>query len=214
MLELYYDATPNAWKVTIMLSECGLAYEAKRIDLQAGEQFGVDFLAMNPNARIPVLVDRRPGTDEALTVFESGAILIHLAETAGCFLGADGSERMAVVQWLMWQMSALGPIAGQNGHFQLYALERVPYAIDRFARETARLYSVLDVQLGRTGRFIAGDYSIADMACFPWIMTHRRQGLSLEDYPNVKRWFAEVRARPAVQAGLEAGGGPGRRVDR
>lgn len=209
MLELFYDATPNAWKITIMLQECALAYRARRIDLQAGEQFTPDFLSINPNGKIPVLVDHLSASDAPLTISESGAILLYLADATGRFLPRERMERHAVIQWLMWQMSALGPIAGQNGHFLLYAPERIPYAIDRFGGETARLYGVLDAQLGRTGRYIAGDYSIADIACFPWIMTHKRQGLSLDDYPDLRRWFTDVRARPGVQAGLADGGGPG-----
>jgi GST-like protein len=138
-------------------------------------------------------------------VFETGAILIYLAEKTGRFLPRDARGRANVVQWLMWQMSGLGPMLGQHGHFLLYAAEKIPYAIDRYRHEAARLYGVLDTQLGKTGRFVAGDYSIADIACFPWTMTHKAQGFTLDDYPNVKRWYAEVRARPQVQAGLAVG---------
>jgi GSH-dependent disulfide-bond oxidoreductase len=206
MIELYYAATPNGWKVSIMLAECGLSYTVRRVRINRGEQFRPEFLKISPNNRIPAILDDAPADGgEPITVFESGAILLYLAEKTGCFLPPDPRGRTAVVQWLMWQMAGLGPMLGQHGHFKLYAQEKIPYAIERYAAETRRLYGVLDRQLDNGGRYIAGDYSIADIACFPWIMTHKAQGLTLDDYPNVKRWFADVRKRPAVQEGLAVG---------
>ncbi|MGQ0501507.1 MAG: glutathione S-transferase N-terminal domain-containing protein [Panacagrimonas sp.] len=203
MIDLYYWPTPNGWKASIMLEECGLPYTVHRVNIGRGEQFEPAFLAISPNNRIPAIVDRAPaGGGEPLSVFETGAILVYLAEKCGRFLPTDLRGRHQVMQWLMWQMGGLGPMAGQNGHFKLYAPEKVPYAIDRYDRETRRLYGVLNTQLGRTGAFIAGDYSIADMACFPWIRTHKAQGIALEHFPHLHRWFGEVQDRPAVQRGL------------
>ena len=211
MIELLYAPTPNGWKISIMLEECGLPYTFRLIDIGRGDQFTPEFLAVSPNNRIPAIIDHDPpGGGEPLAIFESGAILIHLAEKAGRFLSTDPRVRSQTLQWLFWQVGGLGPMLGQHGHFKLYATEKIPYAIDRYASETRRLYGVLDGQLGRTGACVAGEYSIADMACFPWIMTHKAQGLTLDDYPNVKRWFAELRARPKLQAGVALAGGPRR----
>ncbi|KKC24181.1 glutathione S-transferase N-terminal domain-containing protein [Sphingomonas sp. SRS2] len=207
MIELFYESTPNTRKVAIFLEEAGLDYRLTSVSLERGEQHHEAFTALNPNGRIPVIIDHGPDTASPVTVFESGAILLYLAEKTGRFIPADMNGRFATIQWLFWQMAGLGPMAGQNGHFLLYAPEKLPYAIDRYGRETRRLYGVLETQLQRTAAFIAGEYSIADMATFPWIMTHKAQGLTLDDYPAVKRWFAEIRARPAVQRGLAAGGG-------
>ena len=201
MIDFYTWSTPNGRKVSIMLEECGLPYAAHAVDINKDEQFKPDFLKISPNNRIPAIVD----SDTGIPLFESGAILMYLAEKTGRFWSTEPKARWHTAQWVMWQMGGLGPMLGQNGHFKLYAPEKIPYAIDRYEREAKRLYGVLDGQVGRTGRFVAGDYSIADMACFPWIMTHKAQGLSLDDYPNLKRWFAEVRARPAVQKGLAVG---------
>ena len=207
MIEVLFGPTPNVWKVTIMLEECGLPYRLTPIYLSRGDQFAPDFLAISPNNRIPAIIDHAPADGGApLPIFESGAILMYLGDKAGRFLPAAPRARAAVVEWLMWQMSALGPMLGQHGHFVLYAEDQHPYAIDRFRGEAKRLYGVLDRQLARTGAYVAGDdYSIADMACFPWIMTHKAQKLTLDDYPNVKRWFAQLRAREALQRGLAAG---------
>ncbi len=206
MIDLHYAPTPNGWKISIMLEELGLPYTVIPVDIRAGDQFKPEFLAISPNNRIPAIVDHTPGDGGApVSVFETGAILIYLAEKTGRLLPSDLRGRSNVVQWLMWQMGGLGPMLGQHGHFLLYAPEKIPYAIDRYRREAARLYGVLDRQLGNTGRFIVGDYSIADIACFPWTMTHKAQGFTLDDYPNVKRWYAEMRARPQVQAGLAVG---------
>jgi len=204
MIDLYYWPTPNGWKTTIMLAECGLEYRLIPVDISMGEQFAPAFLKVSPNNRIPALVDHQPPDGaEALSIFESGAILLYLAEKTRRFLPCDLRSRNTVLQWLMWQIGGLGPIAGQNGHFLLYASEKIPYAIRRYGEELQRLYGVLDRQLARTGHFVAGDYSIADIAIFPWIVTHKAQGLTLAEYPHVEKWFATVRARPAVRAGMD-----------
>jgi GST-like protein len=205
MIDLHYAPTPNGWKISIMLEECGLPYKVMPMQLGRGDQLKPEFLRLSPNGRMPAITDHAPADGgEAVSMFESGAILIYLAEKSGRFLPSDLRGRMDVLQWLMWQMAGLGPMLGQNGHFLLYAPEKIPYAIDRYTRETKRLYGVLDAHLGDR-EHIAGDYSIADIACFPWIMTHKAQGLTLDDYPNVKRWYALLRARPALQAGLAVG---------
>jgi GST-like protein len=203
MIDLYYWPTPNGWKIAIMLLECGLPYRVVPVNISKGEQFASEFLGVSPNNRIPAIVDHdADGQDGPLPVFESGAILMYLAEKTGRFLPADLHGRKTVLEWLFWQVGGLGPMLGQNGHFLLYAPEKIPYAIRRYGDETRRLYHVLDGQLARTGRCLAGDYSIADMAVFPWIVTHKAQGLTLDDYPHVKRWFADIRVRPAVTAGM------------
>lgn len=205
MIDLHYAPTPNGWKISIMLEECGLPYTLHPMQLGRGDQLKPDFLKLSPNGRMPAIVDHAPADGgEEVAIFESGAILIYLAEKAGRFLPTAMRPRFEVLQWLMWQISGLGPMLGQNGHFLLYAPEKIPYAMDRYMREAKRLYGVLDARLeGRD--YIAGEYSIADMACFPWIMTHKAQGLTLDDFPNVKRWYALLRARPALQAGLAVG---------
>ncbi|HWW47569.1 MAG TPA: glutathione S-transferase N-terminal domain-containing protein [Xanthobacteraceae bacterium] len=205
MIDLFYAPTPNGWKISIMLEECGLPYTLHKMQLGRGDQHKPDYLKLNPNGRMPAIVDREPpGGGAPVTVFESGAILMYLAEKTGRFMPADMRGRYEVIQWLMWQMGGLGPMLGQNGHFLLYAPEKLPYAIDRYGREARRLYGVLDRRLGES-EYLATDYSIADMACFPWIMTHKAQGLSLDDFPNVKRWYALLRARPLLQKGVALG---------
>lgn len=204
MLELYFAPTPNGWKISIMLEEAGLPYRVVPVRIDQGEQYGDAFRSISPNGRIPALVDPDAEAGE-MAIFESGAILLYLAEKSGQFIPSDIAGRYAVTQWLMWQMSGLGPMAGQNGHFLLYAPERIEYAMARYDKEVRRLYGVLDRQLEQTGACIAGDYSIADMACFPWIMTHKKQGLTLDDYPALKRWYRELRERPALQRGLALG---------
>ena len=204
MIDLYYWPTPNGWKVTIMLAECGLDYRPIPVNIGKGEQFSPEFLKVSPNNRIPAIVDHDPQDGGgAMAVFESGAILIYLAEKTGRLMPADLRSRKTVLEWLMWQVGGLGPMAGQNGHFLLYAHEKIPYAIQRYSDEVQRLYSVLNRQLASTGKFVAGDYSIADVAIFPWIVTHKAQGLSLTDYPNIADWFGKVRARPAVSTGMD-----------
>lgn len=206
MIDLYFWPTPNGWKISIMLEECGLPYRLVPVDIGRGEQFTDEFLAVGPNNRIPAVVDHEPlGGGSALSIFESGAILQYLADKAGLLCPPDPPDRYKVLQWLYWQVGGLGPMAGQNGHFLLYAPTRLPYAIERYGAETRRLYGVLDRQLATTQACLVGDYSIADIACFPWVMTHKAQKMSLEDWPHVKRWFAEIRARPQVQAGLAVG---------
>ena len=206
MIDLYTWTTPNGRKVSIALEEFGLPYTAHAIDIGKDEQFKPEFLKIAPNNRIPAIVDHAPADGGApFSAFETGAILIYLAEKTGRFLPADLRGRSTTIQWVMWQMAGLGPMLGQHGHFALYAAEKIPYAIERYRDEAARLYGVLDRQLGKTGAYVAGDYSIADIACFPWTMTHKAQGFTLDDYPNVKRWYAAVRARPQVQAGLAIG---------
>ena len=206
MIDLYYWTTPNGHKITMFLEETGLAYKILPIQIGKGEQFKPEFLAVAPNNRIPAIVDHAPPDGgEPFSVFETGAILIYLAEKTGRFLPKDLRGRSRVIEWVMWQMSGLGPMLGQHGHFALYAQEKIPYAIERYRDEAERLYGVLDRQLGKTGAYVAGDYSIADIACFPWTITHKAQGFTLDDYPNIKRWYAEVRARPQVQAGLAIG---------
>ncbi|KQT31856.1 glutathione S-transferase [Sphingomonas sp. Leaf412] len=207
MIDLYFAATPNGWKATIALEELGLPYVVRPVNIGAGEQFAADFLAIAPNNRIPAIVDHDPADGGGpLSVFESGAILLYLAQKAGRLMPRDVRGRTAVTEWVMWQMGGLGPMLGQNGHFRLYAPDRIPYAMDRYAKEADRLYGVLDRQLARTGAHVAGaDYSIADIACFPWIITHKAQGIDMTRFPHVARWFATVRARPAVAAGTAVG---------
>ena len=211
MIDLHYWPTPNGWKISILLEECGLPYRLVPVHIGQGDQFAPDFLAISPNNRIPAIVDHAPaGGGPPLALFESGAILQYLAEKAGRLLPTDVAGRYRVLQWLYWQVGGLGPMAGQNGHFLLYAQEKIPYAIDRYSAEVRRLYGVLDRQLAQTGSYIAGDYSIADIATFPWVMTHKAQQLTLDDWPHIQRWFAAVRARPQVQAGLAVGKALGR----
>ena len=187
-----------------MMAECEIAYRPIPVDIGKGEQFLPEFLKVSPNNRIPAIVDHEPPDGGvALSLFESGAILIYLAEKSGKLIPTDLRSRNTVLEWLMWQVGGLGPMAGQNGHFLLYATEKIPYAIQRYSDEVRRLYSVLDRQLAKTGQFVAGEYSIADIAIFPWIVTHKAQGLSLTEYPNVSDWFNKVRARPAVSNGME-----------
>ena len=207
MIDLHYWPTPNGWKLSIMLEECALPYRMLPVDIGKGAQFAPDFLAISPNNRIPAIVDHDPaGGGDAVPVFESGACLLYLAEKTGRFLPHPLRERTAAIQWLMWQMGGLGPMAGQNGHFLLYAPEKIPYAIDRYGKEVDRLYGVLDVQLGRTGAFVAGpDYSVADIAIFPWVRTHKAQQVQLDRFPQVQRWYDALFQRPAVQRGLAVG---------
>ena len=206
MIDLHYAPTPNGWKISIMLEECGLPYALHPMQLGQGDQHKDDFLKLSPNGRMPAIVDHDPiGGGAPLSIFESGAILIYLAEKSGRFMPQDARGKFDVLQWLMWQMGGLGPMLGQNGHFLLYAPEKIPYAMDRYAREAKRLYGVLDAHVADGRVYLAGDYSIADIACFPWVMTHKAQGLTLDDFPQVKRWFATIRARPQVQAGLAVG---------
>jgi GST-like protein len=203
MIDLYYWPTPNGWKVSIALEEMELPYHVIPVDIGRGEQFEPSFLALSPNGRMPAIVDRDPeGGGPPIPVFESGAILLYLAEKSGRFLPRDVRGRIDVIQWLMWQMGGLGPMLGQHGHFALYAAEKIPYAIERYRREAERLYGVLDRRLeGR--RHVCGEYSIADMACWPWIVTWKRQDIPLERFPNVQRWYQALQQRPALRRGYE-----------
>jgi GSH-dependent disulfide-bond oxidoreductase len=198
MIDLYYWTTPNGHKITMFLEEAGLPYRIIPVNISSGEQFKPDFLAISPNNRIPAIVDNEPADGGApVSVFESGAILLYLAEKTGKFISADLRKRVDTLQWLFWQMGGLGPMAGQNHHFAIYAPEKLPYAITRYLNETNRLYGVLNKKLADRD-FIAGDYSIADMACYPWIVPYERQGQKLEDFPHLKRWFEAIAARPAT----------------
>ena len=203
MLDLYFYPSPNGLKVTIMLEECALPYRLSFVDITRGEQFDSSFLAISPNNKIPALVDTGvPGGP--VTLFESGAILTYLAERGGQFLPRDPAGRYRCLAWLFWQVGGLGPMAGQAHHFRAFAPEHVPYAIRRYTDEVNRLYGVLDRALA-VNKWVAGEYSIADMACYPWIVPHERQGQRLPDFPNVRRWFEAMTARPAVQRGLAQG---------
>lgn len=207
MIDLYYWPTPNGWKISIMLEECALPYTLKPVNIGRGEQFRPEFLAISPNNRMPAIVDHAPpGGGAPVSVFESGACLIYLAEKCGRLLPADLRGRVATLEWLMWQMGGLGPMAGQNGHFRLYAPEKIPYAIERYANEVDRLYGVLDRRLGSTGAHVAGaDYSIADIAIFPWVRTWKAQQVPLERFAHVKAWYERLMQRPAVRRGIDLG---------
>ena len=200
MIDLHYWTTPNGHKVTMLLEEAEVPYRIVPVNIGTGEQFGPDFLRIAPNNRIPAIVDHEPADGAApVSVFESGAILLYLAEKVGRFIPGDLRGRAETLQWLFWQMGGLGPMAGQNGHFNVYAPEKVPYAIDRYVKETNRLYGVLDRRLADRP-FVAGDeYSIADMASYPWIVPHRVHGQDLDAFPNLRRWFDAIRARPATE---------------
>ena len=197
MIDAYSWPTPNGHKVHIMLEECGLKYRVHAVNIRVGDQFKPDFLKVSPNNRIPAIVDSDGPDGKPISLFESGAILLYLAEKTGKFIPAEARGKVTVTQWLFWQMGGLGPMAGQNHHFAIFAPEKIPYAIDRYVKETARLYGVLDRQLAK-GPYIAGDYSIADMAAYPWIVPYERQSQKLEDFPHLKRWFETMQARPAV----------------
>jgi GST-like protein len=203
MIDLYTWGTPNGRKASVMLEECGLKYDVHKIDIGKGDQFKPEFLAVNPNGKIPAIVDRDGPDGKPISVFESGAILIYLAEKTGsALLPADPRRRTAVLQWLMFQMGGVGPMFGQAHHFIRFAPEKVPYGIERYSKETRRLYGVMDRRLGEAA-YLAGDYSIADIATYPWVARHEYHEVKLEDFPNVKRWFDAIDARPAVVKGLK-----------
>jgi len=203
MIDLYFYPSPNGIKVAIMLEECALAYRISFVDITRGAQFDPDFLKINPNNKIPAMIDE-DAEGGPVRLFESGAILMYLAERTGRFLPTDPHRRYRCLAWLFWQVGGLGPMAGQAHHFRAFAPEQVPYAIRRYTDEVNRLYGVLDRVLADS-EWVAGDYSIADMACYPWIVPHERQGQRLEDFPHVQRWFESMAARPAVQRGLARG---------
>ena len=199
MIDLYYWTTPNGHKITLFLEESGLEYRIHPINIGKDEQFQPAFLAISPNNRIPAIVDPSPADGGApVSVFESGAILLYLAQKSGQLLPRDLRGRVHALEWLFWQVGGLGPMAGQNHHFVQFAPEKIPYAIDRYVRETARLYGVLDRRLA-VGRFLAGDeYSIADIAAYPWVVPHERQRQNLADFPHLKRWYQAIEQRPAT----------------
>jgi len=199
MIDLYYWPTPNGHKVTMFLEEAGLEYVIHPIDISAGDQFKPDFLAFSPNNRMPAIIDTQPGDGgEPVTVFESGAILVYLAEKTGRFMPTDLRGRKAVLEWLFWQVGGLGPMAGQNHHFGSYAPEKIPYAIDRYVNETNRLYGVLDRRLAGHAYLAGDDYSIADMATYPWVVPWKRQQQNLDEFPHLRRWFDALGNRPAT----------------
>ena len=204
MIDLYYWPTPNGWKVTIFLEEAGLDYRVRPIDIGRGDQFDRDFLDISPNNKIPALVDSDGPDGAPIALFESGAILIYLAEKTGKFLPADTRHRFQVLQWLMFQVGHVGPMLGQAHHFRMYAQEKLQYAIDRYSNEAKRLYRVLDLQLSGN-EYVSGEYSIADMMIFPWLVPYKRQGIQLDDHPHVRRWFDTMKTRPAVRRGLDVG---------
>lgn len=202
MIDLYTWTTPNGRKIHIMLEETGLPYRAHGVNLGKGEQFKPEFQAISPNNKIPAIVDSDGPGGKPYALFESGAILMYLAEKTGQFWPQDMATKYRVVEWLMFQMGGIGPMSGQADHFRQDALEKIPYAIDRYTNEVKRLYRVMDRRLGEVP-YLAGDYSIADMAVFPWSQSHKRHGVELTDYPNVKRWFDIIMARPAVARGIK-----------
>lgn len=198
MIELYYWATPNGHKITMFLEEVGLPYNIIPVNIGVGEQFQPEFLQISPNNRIPAIVDHEPVTqDGSISVFESGAILLYLAEKTQKLLPENLRDRLEVLQWLFWQMGGLGPMAGQNHHFNKYAPEKIEYAINRYVKETGRLYAVLNKRLADR-EFVAGDYSIADIAAYPWIVHHDSQSQKIADFPHLQRWFETIQARPAT----------------
>ncbi|WP_425262001.1 glutathione binding-like protein [Rubrivivax sp. RP6-9] len=203
MIEVYSWATPNGHKVHIMLEECGLPYRAHAVDIGAGDQFQPDFLKISPNNKIPAIVDPDGPDGQPISMMESGAILLYLASKTGRFLPADTRGRYKVLEWLMFQMGGVGPMLGQAHHFRIYAPEKVPYAIDRYSNEARRLYGVMNRQIAQH-RYIAGDdYTIADIAIFPWLRSWKNQGIDWDEFPHLKGWFDEIAARPAVQRGVE-----------
>ena len=203
-IELYYWPTPNGWKISIMLEECGLDYVVRYVDILKGDQFKPEFLKISPNNRMPAIIDPGGPGGQPVSVFESGAILQYLGNKTGMFYPSDARKRIAVEEWLFWQVGGLGPMAGQAHHFGMYAKEKIPYAIERYQRECGRLYGVMNRQLA-DNEYLAGEYSIADMACFGWIKPYKRQGQDIEEFEHLHRWFKAVGSRPAVITGLALG---------
>ena len=203
MIDLYSMATPNGHKVHIMLEECGLPYRVHHIDIGQGDQFKPEFLAISPNNKIPAIVDSNGPDGKPMSLFESGAILVYLASKVDQFLGNTDREKFTVLQWLMFQMGGLGPMLGQAHHFRIYAPEKIDYAYNRYTNEAKRLYGVMDTQLAKHAYLAGDDYTIADIACFPWTRSWKNQGIDWSDYPHAKRWFDVISERPAVQRGVE-----------
>ena len=202
MIQVYSWATPNGHKVHIMLEECGLPYRVVPVDIGAGDQFGPEFLRISPNNKIPAIVDPDGPDGQPISLFESGAILLYLAGKTGRFLPAQVAQRYRVLEWLLFQVGGVGPMLGQAHHFRLYAPEKIPYAIDRYTSESRRLYSVMNRQLAGSTYIAGAEYSIADIAIFPWLRSWKNQGIDWNDYPHLKGWFDEIGARPAVQRGV------------
>ena len=203
MIDLYSWATPNGHKIHIMLEECGLSYRAHPVDIGQGDQFKAEFLALNPNHRIPAITDSAGPDGKPISLFESGAILLYLAGKTGKFVGKTDRERYTTLQWLMFQMGGVGPMLGQTHHFRNYASEKIAYAINRYTNETRRLYGVMDGQLGKSPYIAGRAYTIADMAIWPWLRNWQGQGQNMDDHPNLKRWYELVGKRPAVQRGVQ-----------
>ncbi len=203
MIEVYSWATPNGHKVHVMLEECALPYRVHAVDIGAGDQFKPDFLAISPNNKVPALVDPDGPDGKPINVFESGAILLYLASKTGRFLPTDLRARWEVLQWLMFQMGGVGPMLGQAHHFRIYAPEKVPYAVDRYTNEAKRLYGVMNKRLAKSKYMGCNEYSIADIAIFPWLRSWKNQGIDWNDFPHLKGWFDEIAARPAVMRGVE-----------
>ncbi len=203
-IELYYWPTPNGWKITIMLEELGVPYEVKYVNIGVGDQFKPEFLAIAPNNRMPAIVDPEGPGGAPVSVFESGAILQYLGRKFGKFYPQDDRARVAVEEWLFWQVGGLGPMAGQAHHFRQYAPEKIEYGIARYTNEVNRLYGVMNKRLSAHD-YLAGEYSIADMACIGWIIPHERQGQDLDEFPHLKRWYETVKSRPAVIRGIDVG---------
>jgi GST-like protein len=203
-IDLYYWPTPNGWKITILLEELGWPYNIHPVDITKGDQFQPSFLAISPNNRMPAIVDPDGPGGEPLSIFESGAILRYLAQKAGRFYASDLRGQAKIDEWLFWQVGGLGPMAGQAHHFRIYAADKIQYAIDRYTNEVTRLYGVMNKRLGEV-EFLAGDYSIADMAAFPWVVPYKNQGQDLDQFPNLRRWFDTLKARPAVSRAIEVG---------
>ncbi|WP_418320424.1 glutathione S-transferase N-terminal domain-containing protein [Piscinibacter sakaiensis] len=203
MIDLYSWATPNGHKIHIMLEECGLPYRVHAVDIGNGEQFDPDFLAISPNNKIPAIVDPDGPDGKPISLFESGAILLYLAAKTGRFLPQSVSARYEVLQWLMFQMGGVGPMLGQAHHFRIYAPQKIDYAIERYTNEARRLYGVLDKQVARHGYLAGADYTIADIATFPWLRSWKNQGIVWDDHPNLRGWFDEIAGRPAVRRGVE-----------
>ncbi|MGH7814636.1 MAG: glutathione binding-like protein [Candidatus Binataceae bacterium] len=205
MIDAYFWPTPNGYKITVMLEEIGLKYNIVPVNIGAGDQFKPEFLKISPNNKMPAIVDPDGPDGQPISIFESGAILMYLAEKTGKLMPTGTRGKYNVIEWLMFQMGSVGPMLGQAHHFRVYAPERIPYAMDRYTNEATRIYRVIDKRLGEA-KYLAGDYSIADIATYPWLVPHNMQGQALDDYPNLKRWYEELRARPAVQRGFAAMG--------
>lgn len=213
MIDVYSAGTPNGHKIHIMLEECGLPYRVHAIDIRAGDQFKPEFLAISPNNKIPAIVDPQGPDAKPFSLFESGAILVYLASKTGKFLGNTDREKFTTLQWVMFQMGGVGPMLGQAHHFRIYAPEKIDYAIDRYTNETRRLYGVIDTQLSKHAYLAGEEYSIADIATFPWLRSWKNQGIDWNDYPHAKRWFDEISERPAVKRGVEILARPNTPID-